>query len=139
MFYGIPWSHGTLGFLVAAELKIIPAKKFVKLQYEPIHKKDEIAQRFHEHAKNPLENDFLECLVFSETEAVVMTGQMVDEAEKSKVSGQFSLLTRSQSEALHLTHNYELTNSLPLDRIKRKNFMTVFCKHNQAFRSPNII
>lgn len=27
LFYGIPWSHGTLGFLVAAEIKIIPATR----------------------------------------------------------------------------------------------------------------
>ena len=30
-FYLIPWSHGTLGFLVSAELKIIPAKKYIRL------------------------------------------------------------------------------------------------------------
>jgi delta24-sterol reductase len=31
LFYSIPWSHGTLGFLVAAELRIIPAKRFCKI------------------------------------------------------------------------------------------------------------
>ena len=31
LFYAVPWSHGTLGFLVAAEIQIIPAKKYVKL------------------------------------------------------------------------------------------------------------
>ena len=31
LYYQIPWSHGTLGFLVAAELKIIPAKKFIRV------------------------------------------------------------------------------------------------------------
>jgi hypothetical protein len=28
-------SHGTLGFLVGAELSIVPAKKYLKLTYEP--------------------------------------------------------------------------------------------------------
>src|SRR5690606_714023 len=41
LFYGLPWSHGTLGFLVAAELKIVPAKKFVHLKYIPIRNKKE--------------------------------------------------------------------------------------------------
>jgi delta24-sterol reductase len=27
LFYAIPWSHGTLGFVVAVELDIIPCKK----------------------------------------------------------------------------------------------------------------
>lgn len=35
MFHAVPWSHGTLGFLVAAEIKIVPAKPFVKLTYSP--------------------------------------------------------------------------------------------------------
>lgn len=35
LFYGIPWSHGSLGFLVAATIKIIPVKKFVRLAYYP--------------------------------------------------------------------------------------------------------
>ena len=33
LFHTIPWSHGSLGFLVAAELKIVPSKPFVKLNY----------------------------------------------------------------------------------------------------------
>lgn len=28
-------SHGTLGFLVGAELSIVPAKKYIKLTYSP--------------------------------------------------------------------------------------------------------
>lgn len=30
LFYSIPWSYGTLGFLMSAEIKIIPATKYVK-------------------------------------------------------------------------------------------------------------
>jgi FAD/FMN-containing dehydrogenase len=29
------WSYGTLGFIVCAELKIVPAKKFVRMEYTP--------------------------------------------------------------------------------------------------------
>jgi len=36
LYYLIPWSHGTLGFLVAAELKIIPAKKYIRVHYQPV-------------------------------------------------------------------------------------------------------
>ena len=36
LFFALPWSHGTLGFVVSIELKIIPAKPFVKLKYVPI-------------------------------------------------------------------------------------------------------
>ncbi|XP_026686359.1 delta(24)-sterol reductase-like [Diaphorina citri] len=33
LFHAIPWSYGTLGFLTAVEIKIIPVKKYVQLQY----------------------------------------------------------------------------------------------------------
>ncbi len=37
LFHAVPWSYGTLGFLVAAKIKIIPAKRFVRLNYKPAH------------------------------------------------------------------------------------------------------
>ncbi len=37
LFYAVPWSHGTLGFLVAAEIRIVPARKYVRLHYQPVH------------------------------------------------------------------------------------------------------
>ncbi len=30
LFAALPWSHGTLGFLVAVELRILPIKKYVR-------------------------------------------------------------------------------------------------------------
>ena len=35
LFYAIPWSQGTLGLLVAAEIRMIPVKKYMKLTYTP--------------------------------------------------------------------------------------------------------
>lgn len=35
------WSYGTLGFIVCAELKIVPAKKYVKLEFIPFHNQAE--------------------------------------------------------------------------------------------------
>ena len=37
LYYCLPWSHGTLGFVVALEVKIIPVKPYVRLQYIPFH------------------------------------------------------------------------------------------------------
>jgi delta24-sterol reductase len=41
LFYCLPWSHGTLCFLVALELKVIPIKPYVHLQYIPVTFKSE--------------------------------------------------------------------------------------------------
>ena len=37
LFYAVPWSYGTLGFLVSVEIQIIPCKRFIKLDYYPTH------------------------------------------------------------------------------------------------------
>ena len=41
LFHAVPWSYGTLGFLVAAEIEIIPCKRFIKLDYYPTYSLEE--------------------------------------------------------------------------------------------------
>ena len=84
LFHALPWSHGTLGFLVAAELQIIPAKKYVKLTYFPLYSLDEIVNVFSNEARKK-DNDFVEGLMYSENQCVVMTGQMTNIVEAGKV------------------------------------------------------
>lgn len=79
LFYLIPWSHGTLGFLVAAELKIIPARKYVRVQYQPLHTLDELCARFDSECRNVEQNEFVEALMYSRDTGVVMTGVLTDE------------------------------------------------------------
>jgi delta24-sterol reductase len=78
LFSMIPWSHGTLGFLVAVELKIIPASKFVRVEYIPVHTQDEMVSRFDAECRKTQENDFVEGLVYSKHEGVIMLGKMVN-------------------------------------------------------------
>ncbi|KAI8908523.1 delta(24)-sterol reductase [Gorgonomyces haynaldii] len=77
LFYAIPWSHGTLGFLVAAELQIIPAKKFVELVYYPCKTKAKAVEIFDRESNN-MDNDFVEGLMYSEETAVIMVGRLTD-------------------------------------------------------------
>ena len=85
MFAAIPWSHGTLGFLVAAEVRIIPAKKFVKLEYFPTYSAEELCKVFSDKSLAREDNHFVEGIVFSKTKAVVMCGTMTDVVETDKV------------------------------------------------------
>ncbi|KAI6196652.1 Delta(24)-sterol reductase [Aphelenchoides besseyi] len=74
LFYTLPWSHGTLGFLVALELQLIKIKPYVHLRYIP--QKD----------KNYATPDFLEATIYSRENAVIMVGNFedVDTPEKQK-------------------------------------------------------
>ncbi|KAL8178617.1 UNVERIFIED_CONTAM: Delta(24)-sterol reductase [Gekko kuhli] len=85
LFYSVPWSCGTLGFLVAAEINIVPVKKYIKLHYEPVRGLKAICKRFTEESEKK-ENHFVEGLVYSLEEAVIMSGVLTDEADQSKVN-----------------------------------------------------
>ena len=79
LFYLIPWSHGTLGFLVAAELKIIPAKKYIRVHYQPVYNLDDMVKVFEEASRNTGANDFVEGLVYSRDSAVIMRGNFTND------------------------------------------------------------
>lgn len=90
LFYALPWSHGTLGFLVAVELKIIPIKPYVHVRYLPCHTQEELCSQMKalSEAKNPPE--FLEATVYSKETSVIQVGEFadVDSPEKRrKVNG----------------------------------------------------
>ena len=70
---------------MSAEIHIIPAKKYVRLEYQPVYKFEEIVSTFKEKTLKEANNDFVEGLVFSKDEAVIMTGIMTDDAEEDKV------------------------------------------------------
>jgi delta24-sterol reductase len=81
LFHLLPWSHGTLGFLVAAELRIIPARKYVKLQYLPQYSLDTLVECFEQACRHPEENDYVEALTYSRDTGVVMIGTLTDHPE----------------------------------------------------------
>lgn len=90
LFYSLPWTHGSLGFLVSVELQIIPSKSHVRLTYKPFHSREEATSALSTAAKQGAdpksekyeENDFVEMLAFSESEYVLMIGTLTDNIEK---------------------------------------------------------
>ncbi|XP_023348946.1 delta(24)-sterol reductase [Eurytemora carolleeae] len=86
LFYSVPWSYGTLGFLVSVTIKIIPSKRFVKLQYYPVRSMESMVETFERETEKSDASDFVECLVFSKSNAVVMTGDLVDSCQPGKLN-----------------------------------------------------
>ncbi|NOQ65400.1 MAG: FAD-binding protein [Methyloprofundus sp.] len=86
LFYAIPWSYGSLGFLVCAEIKIVPSKDVVHITYIPYTEKQAFVDRFAEESLKPFDEayDFIEGLVYSEQEAVLMLGNFVDTVPAGK-------------------------------------------------------
>ncbi len=75
LFRTLPWSHGTLGFLVSLELKIIPIQSHVRLRYEPLRSQAEYCARLEALSMGEDRPDFVEATIFSKEEAVVMSGE----------------------------------------------------------------
>lgn len=86
LFYAVPWSYGTLGLLVSATIQIIPAKKYLKMEYIPVKTKAELVKRFAIESNKGKENMFVEGLMYSENTTVIMLGNMTDHAESGKIN-----------------------------------------------------
>ncbi|KAK6796387.1 hypothetical protein RDI58_004088 [Solanum bulbocastanum] len=93
LFYAIPWSQGTLGLLVSAEIKLVPIKEYMKVTYKPVvGNLKEIAQAYMD-SFSPRDGDqdnrekvpdFVETMVYTPTEAVCMTGRYASKEEAKK-------------------------------------------------------
>lgn len=93
LFYAIPWSQGTLGFLVAAEIKLIRIKEYMRLTYKPVFGDfEKITQAYIDSfvprdgdQDNPEKvPDFVETLIYTPTEAVCMTGRYASKEEAKR-------------------------------------------------------
>nr|AXG64151.1 sterol side chain reductase 2 [Alkekengi officinarum] len=90
LFYAIPWSQGTLGLLLSAEIKLIPVKEYVKLTYKPVTGSlKELAQAYADSfapkdgdQDNPSKvPEMVEGMIYSPTEGVMMTGTYASKKE----------------------------------------------------------
>ncbi|GBG87533.1 hypothetical protein CBR_g45591 [Chara braunii] len=78
IFHTVPWSFGTVGFLTAIDLQVIPAQPYVRLKYIPVYSMRECAELWtHEQTKQvPVE--FIEGMMYGPNEGVVMLGDFAE-------------------------------------------------------------
>lgn len=87
LFYAIPWSHGTVGFLTRVTLELQRVKPYVKVYYIPTQSRQQLNQYMIECSANedPLKvPDFLEATMYNCDEAVIQCGDFVDEPQDAK-------------------------------------------------------
>ncbi|CAG9859400.1 unnamed protein product [Phyllotreta striolata] len=78
----LPWSHGSLGFLVALTLKIVKIKPYIKMSYTPVKGQKDYCEMIRflsgdDGTDYPVA-DYIEATIFNRNEAVIMTGQYSD-------------------------------------------------------------
>lgn len=87
LFFALPWSHGTLGFLTAVELKVVRIKPYVRMLYIPCHSMREFGDKLREltHAEDT--PDLIEGTIYSRDTAVIQCGWYSDApADRSKIN-----------------------------------------------------
>ena len=72
LFHAWPWSYGTLGLLLSVSVKIVPCLPFVRLEYSPFTDRDAAMVHFAKLSES--ETDYVEAIVYSATDVVVMAG-----------------------------------------------------------------
>jgi delta24-sterol reductase len=78
LFYALPWSYGAHGIVTALELKIIPCKPYVRLNYEPVSGFETICQRFEEIITAEHPPEFVDTLFFELDRAVIVHGDFAE-------------------------------------------------------------
>jgi len=81
LFRALPWSHGTLGLLVALEMRVIPASSHVRLVYRPFYSLEAYAKEYERLAKAENPPHFIEVLIFGRDRAVLMEGYLATGVE----------------------------------------------------------
>ncbi len=81
LFRALPWSHGTLGLLVAIEMRVIAAPSHVRLVYRPFYSLDAYAKEYERLARAHTPPHFIEVLIYGRDRAVLMEGYLATEAE----------------------------------------------------------
>ena len=84
LFKCLPWSHGSLGFLVSLTLKVVPAKPHVRLTYTPTASQAECCALVRELANAEPPPAFVEATIFSRDAAVVTHGIFDDADTEAK-------------------------------------------------------
>jgi len=75
LFYGVPGTAGTVGILTSAEIELIPAKKYVVLEYIVVRSFNEAKQTLEQQGRDE-KNDFIDGIMFAKDLGVVIVGRL---------------------------------------------------------------
>jgi len=85
LFRALPFSHGSLGLLVSLKLRVVPAKPFVRLTYQPLTSTESLQSEYtaildRVMSDRPFVPFFVEAIAYSNSTSVLMTGELVNRA-----------------------------------------------------------
>ncbi|OAQ65143.1 FAD binding domain-containing protein [Pochonia chlamydosporia 170] len=89
LFWGAASAFGTLGVVTLLEVRLLPAKKFVRLQYEISTSVEDSVKKIRTECDDS-DNDFVDGIVFDKHTTLVCTGRLVDEVPEGEKVRRFT-------------------------------------------------
>jgi len=93
LYHCLPWSHGSLAFLVSLTLEIVPVKPYIHMRYIPVKGQKNYCDMIREisgtNNKEKQVPDYVEATVYNKEEAVIMVGNFADvktQKQKDKIN-----------------------------------------------------
>lgn len=108
IFFGMPNSYGTLGYILKLKVKAIPVKKYVHVQHIRYNSYAELVEGIKKHTLDT-SIDFLDGVVFSEQEMYLSLGKFTNEAPYASDYTDKNIYYRSikkNTEDYLTTHDY---------------------------------
>lgn len=108
LFWGAAGSYGSLGVVTAAEIQLVPACRYVELEYIPVHSFEEAVKTLRRAVTQKI--DFVDGILYAPDRGVIMVGTMTD-----KPSGPIRTFSRARDEWFYL-HAEKIARSGQLHR-----------------------
>ncbi len=80
LFYGVPNSYATMGYVISAKIKLIPASPFVKLTHTKFDNFETLFFELEKFSKETKKYDFIDATIFSSNQMIITTAQFVNQA-----------------------------------------------------------
>lgn len=87
VFYALPFSHGSFGFLTSVTASILRVKPYMHVEYIPTFSRKELRDKMVELATSDNAPEFLEATVYAKEQAVIQVGNFSEKpADDSKIN-----------------------------------------------------
>lgn len=87
LFYALPWSHGSIGFLLSVKVQLIRVQPYVKITYVPTFSNEELVSKLEDYTINNPSYTFVEATIYTKDKAVIQLGEFVDDYPASRYNG----------------------------------------------------
>jgi len=84
LFYALPWSHGSIGFLLSVTVEMIRVKPYVKITYVPTFSPAELQSKLDFYTIKKPTHTFVEATIYTKDKAVIQLADFVERPETSE-------------------------------------------------------